>query len=175
MPLARTRSLFFLAFIACALIIGTVVYLQRVFDLTPCVLCVWQRWVFLICAALALAAAWHGPGPNGCRRYGALMLVLTLSGGAIAGTQVWLQTATPDELVPVIAAIERSLDALFLGHVVERLRFDTLLCAEINWSLFGMTLPEWSLLAFVGLALLALYPIFQSSGKVSGAESRAED
>jgi disulfide bond formation protein DsbB len=175
MPLARTRSLFFLAFIACALIIGTVVYLQRVFGLTPCVLCIWQRWGFLLCAAMSLAAALHAPGTAGCRCYGVLILLFALSGATLAGAQVWLQTATADELIPVIAAIERGLDFLFLGDLVDRLRLDAGMCAEINWSLFGISLPEWSLLAFVGLALLALYPLRRPSPRLSGAESRAED
>jgi disulfide bond formation protein DsbB len=175
MALARTRSLFFLAFIACALIIGAVVYLQRVFGLTPCVLCLWQRWVFVSCAVVCLAAAVHGPQAAGSRRYGALMLAVCLSGAAIAGGQVWLQTATAQELVEVMAAIERGLDFLSLNNLVDRLRFDTVLCAEINWSLFGISLPEWSLLAFVGLALLALCPIFQVPGSLSGAESRVGD
>lgn len=175
MPLARTRSLFFLTFIACASIIGTVVYLQRAFGLTPCVLCIWQRWGFLLCAAMSLAAALHAPGTTGSRRYGVLLLLLASSGATLAGAQVWLQTATADELIPVIATIERVLDFLFLGDLVDRLRLDASLCAEINWSLFGISLPEWSLLAFVGLALLALYPLRRASARLSGAESRAED
>lgn len=175
MPLARTRSLFFLAFIACVLIIGTVVYLQRAFGLMPCVLCIWQRWVFLFCAVLCLTAALHAPGPIGGRRYGAVMLLLTLSGATIAGLQVWLQTVTADQLVPVVAAFEHGLGFFSLNGSVDRLNFDAALCAEINWSLFGISLPEWSLLAFVGLTLLALYPLSRAYARLSGTESQIED
>jgi disulfide bond formation protein DsbB len=93
----------------------------------------------------------------------------------MAGAQVWLQTATDDELVPVIAAIEHGLDFVFPGNITDRLRIDAILCAEINWSLFGISLPEWSLLAFVGLALLAIYPLFRAPVRLSGAESRVGD
>lgn len=175
MPLARTRSLFFLAFIACVLIIGTVVYLQRAFGLIPCVLCLWQRWVFLFCAVLCFAAALHAPGPTGGRRYSAVMLLLTSSGATIAGAQVWLQTATVDQLVPVVAAFEHGLDFFSLNGGIDRLSFDAAVCAEINWSLFGISLPEWSLLAFVGLALLALYPLCRAYARPSGTGSQVED
>lgn len=66
---------------------------------------------------------------------------------------------------------------LSLDTCVDRLRSDALLCAEITWSLFGITLPEWSLLAFTGIALLPLYPLeriqplagWQKSGRVLNA------
>ena len=34
-------------------------------------------------------------------------------------------------------------------------------CAEVNWTLFGLSIPEWSLLAFVLLMALSLVKIFR--------------
>ena len=34
-------------------------------------------------------------------------------------------------------------------------------CAEVTWTLFGLSVPEWSLLAFVGMALFALFQLFR--------------
>jgi disulfide bond formation protein DsbB len=175
MHLARTRSLFFLAFIACALVIGGVVYLQRVFGLVPCVLCHWQRGALIACAAVCLAAGLHGPRDRGCRVYGGVLMVIALLGAGIAGGQVWLQTATVDELGPVLVWFEQLLDWLSQHSAVDRLRSDATLCAAITWSLFGISLPEWSLLAFVGLALLAAYPLLRGWGRSGSAESRVGD
>ncbi|MFJ4144466.1 disulfide bond formation protein B [Pseudomonas sp. NPDC089734] len=160
MHLARTRSLFFLAFIASSLIIGAAIYIQQAFGLSPCMLCLFQRAVIIGCAVLCLMATLHAPQEAGWRRYCWALLALAWLGGAGAGAQVWLQTASADELVPVMARYEYALNALSLDAWVNRLRGDAYLCAEINWSLFGITLPEWSLLAFVCLGLLALYPLF---------------
>lgn len=175
MQLAHTRSLFFLVFIACVLIIGGVVYLQRVFGLSPCVLCLWQRATFAASGLLALLAMLHSPGKTGCRTYSALILFMTLAGAGMAGGQVWLQTATSDDTVMVISHTEKLLDALSLNHLIDRLLSDAAFCAEISWSLFGISLPEWSLLGFVGLASVMLFALFRASGRASGAESRAED
>ncbi len=30
-------------------------------------------------------------------------------------------------------------------------------CAKVTWTLFGISIPEWSLLAFIGMILFSLY------------------
>lgn len=162
MYLARTRSLFFLVLIVCAMVIGTALYLQCVLGLAPCILCLWQRAAFAAIGLIALAAAWHSPGSVGCRIYAGLILLLTLLGAGIAGAQVWLQTATPDEAIAVMAFVEQVLALLTLHDLVDQLPGHTLMCAEISWTLFGISLPEWSLLAFVALALIMLWPLLKS-------------
>ena len=175
MHLARTRSLFFLAFIACASIIGSVVYLQRVIGLSPCLLCWLQRCAFIASGALSLIATIQAPGKSGSLWYASVLLLIALTGAAMAGGQVWLQTATADEVIPVIAWFERLFDWLAMHGLVNRLLSDAAFCAEITWSLFGISLPEWSLLAFVGLAMIALYALFRASSPLPTAESRARD
>ena len=175
MQLAHTRSLFFLVFIACAMIIGCVFYVQSAYGLSPCVLCLWQRAAFVGSGVLALIATLHAPGRTGCRAYSAAILLLMLAGASLAGFQVWLQTATVDDTIEVIAQGEWLLDALSLNQWIDRLYSDAAFCAEISWSLFGISLPEWSLLAFVGLAMVMLYALFRTTFRTSTAESRAED
>ncbi|MDB6051342.1 MAG: dsbB, partial [Pseudomonas sp.] len=34
-------------------------------------------------------------------------------------------------------------------------------CIEVTWTLFGMSLPEWSLLAFAGMIVFAAYQLLQ--------------
>ncbi|RMN32868.1 Disulfide bond formation protein B [Pseudomonas coronafaciens pv. zizaniae] len=87
-------------------------------------------------------------------------MLIALAGAGTAGAQVWLQTASADQLIPFIARLEYVLGLLSLDTCVDRLRHDAMLCAEVTWSLFGISLPEWSLLAFTGLVLLPLYPLF---------------
>lgn len=175
MQLAHTRSLFFLVFIACAAIIGAVVYLQRVSGLSPCVLCLWQRAAFIANGLVALIAMLHAPDRSGCRAYSSVILLIALLSATVAGGQVWLQTATADDTLKVIAWGERLLDALSIHSLVDRLHSDTAFCAEISWSLFGISLPEWSLLASVGLVLIMLYALFRATVGVSTTESRLKD
>ncbi len=175
MHLARARCLFFLVFIACASIIGSVVYLQRVVGVSPCPLCWLQRGALIAIAALGLIAAVHAPGRIGVRSYSILILLAALAGAAMAWGQVWLQTAMPDQVIPVIAWFERLLEMFSMSGVIDRLLGDAAFCAEVTWSLFGISLPEWSLLAFVALAVIALYGLFMATAPLPTTESRAGD
>jgi disulfide bond formation protein DsbB len=175
MCLACTRSLFLFAFIACALILGATFYLQMVVGLDPCLLCMIQRAAMAAAGALGLAATCHAPGIVGWRRYGMAMLLIAVFGAGVAGSQVWLQTATDDQLVPVVARFEAALSMLALDGWINRMGSEFRFCAEINWSLFSFSLPEWSLLAFVALMLLACYPVFAGLRGHRNAESRVRD
>ncbi|RRV09100.1 disulfide bond formation protein B [Pseudomonas sp. v388] len=175
MYLACTRSLFLFVSIACALIIGATFYLQRTFGLDPCLLCMLQRIAMIGCGLLGLSAAWHAPGIAGWRRYATSVLLIAAFGAAAAGSQVWLQTATHDQLVPIVARLETVLSALSLHTWLVRLDSEIVFCAEINWSLCGFTLPEWSLLAFTGIMALACYPLFKGSSGRRYTEGRAKD
>ncbi|CAM3300359.1 disulfide bond formation protein B [Pseudomonas floridensis] len=174
MHLARTRSLFFLAFLTCALIIAAVLYLQHSVGLEPCLLCLFQRAAMVSCGVLTLAAACHSPGAAGWIRYCVALLLIALVGAGLAGTQVWLQTASTEELIPLIASLERAFDSVSMAHLNDGLRGHAAFCAQVTWSLFGLSLPEWSLLAFVGLALLPLYPLLSELSLWISAEGRTE-
>lgn len=165
MHLARTRVLFLLAFIACALSLGAALWLQHGFNLEPCLFCRWQRVLLAIAGLICLIASFHGPAARGWRRYASCLLVTALLGAGVAGAQVWLQTSTPEQFLSVTTALERSLDNLALDAWGDVLLGESRLCVEINWSLFGISLPEWSLLCFTGLLLLALYPLSGPMGR----------
>jgi protein dithiol:quinone oxidoreductase len=34
-------------------------------------------------------------------------------------------------------------------------------CAEVNWTLFGMSIPEWSLLAFAAMLAFSLFQLLR--------------
>lgn len=129
-----------------------------------------QRALMLACAVICLTAALHGPEVSARRWYAALLLLMALAGAVTAAEQVWLQTASMDDLVPVIASVERGLDTLSLHPHIDQVYTEINQCAEINWSLFGMSLPEWSLLAFSALSLFALWPLCSGWRRVSSME-----
>ncbi|MDH0745886.1 disulfide bond formation protein B [Pseudomonas sp. GD03842] len=160
MHLARTRSLFFLAFLACALIVGVAVYLQHYLGSFPCPLCQAQRVLLSICSAACLIAALHAPGNTGWRVYSGLILAVSLTGAAVAARQVWLQGAPAENLDACAQNLLFLLDTQPWLKVFSLVIAGNAGCSEINWSLFGISLPEWSLLAFSGMTLFALYYLF---------------
>jgi disulfide bond formation protein DsbB len=53
------------------------------------------------------------------------------------------------------------MEALPFQEIVRQVLHGTADCAEVGWTLFGMSLPEWSLLAFVAMTLFALFQLLR--------------
>ncbi|KGF64166.1 disulfide bond formation protein B [Pseudomonas lutea] len=160
MQLARTRSLFSLAFLACASMVGAAVYLGFVIDAAPCPMCLIQRVLMALSATVCLFAALHAPGRRGWRVYAGILLLFSALGAGVAARQVWLQASPPENMAACLENLHYLLETQTYLKVLAMVLAGSAGCSEINWSLFGISLPEWSLLAFSGLCLFALYYLF---------------
>lgn len=163
MTQASPRLMFLLAFIASLLIMGGALYLEHVVGLEPCPLCIVQRVAVIVFGLVCLLAAVHGPALLGRRIYAVLTLLSAAGGAAIAGRQIWLQGVPADELPACLPSLDYMLEALPFQETLRLLLHGTADCAKISWTLFGMSIPEWSLLAFVGMLLFALYQLLRRS------------
>lgn len=161
MSQASPRLMFLLAFVASLLIMGGALYLEHVVGLEPCPLCVVQRIAVISFGLVCLLAAVHGPARLGRRIYAALALLSAAGGAAIAGRQIWLQGIPADELPACLPSLDYMLEALPFQETLRLLLHGTADCAKISWTLFGMSIPEWSLLAFIGMLLFALYQLLR--------------
>lgn len=161
MNLASPRSLFFLAFLACVAMLGTGFYLQYMIGLEPCPLCILQRIFFAGCGLFSLIAALHGRAP---RLYSVLILLCALGGAGTAGRQVWLQTLPPDQLPSCLPPLEYMMESMPYADIIWTMIHGSADCAEVSWTLLGMSIPEWSLLAFIGFALFAIVQFFRRRG-----------
>jgi disulfide bond formation protein DsbB len=158
MALAFPRNLFLLAFLGCLGLMGGALYLEHVVGLEPCPLCIVQRVCVILFALVCLVAAIHGPARLGQRLYAGLALLFALVG---AGRQIWLQSVPPDQLEACLPSLEFMLDALPLQEIVRLVFHGTAECAEVTWTLFGLSVPEWSLLAFIGMILFGLFQLLR--------------
>ncbi|MBB4862109.1 disulfide bond formation protein DsbB [Pseudomonas nitritireducens] len=161
MNLASPRSLFFLAFLACVAMLGTGFYLQYVVGLEPCPLCILQRIFFAGCGLFSLIATLHGRAP---RVYSLLILLSALGGAGTAGRQIWLQTLPPDQLPSCLPPLDFMLQSMPYTQILYTMFHGSADCAEITWTLLGMSIPEWSLLAFIAFALFAVVQFFRRRG-----------
>ncbi len=71
MQLPSSRLLFTFAFLGCAGIIATALYLEHVVGLVPCPLCYVQRVAVILFAVICVFAALHNPARLGQRIYAA--------------------------------------------------------------------------------------------------------
>jgi disulfide bond formation protein DsbB len=159
MSLACPRSLFFIVFIAGALALGVSYYLEYAVGLQPCGLCLLQRACLALLTGLCLMASVHGPGRLGGFVYWLLGLLCSLLGTFTAWRQVLLQTdpvyqfsACSPDLAEVFtrAPWQGFLQMMFQGAVD---------CPRIAWTLFDLSIPEWSLLFFVAVMIPAIYQL----------------
>lgn len=153
------RLTFFLIAAACASLLGVAVYMQEVMGLNPCYLCIVQR-VFVISAGvLALLAGLHNPGVLGQRIYSGLGALAALAGAGFAIRQLWLQSLPADQVPACGPPAEYLFDALPLADALAMLLRGDGNCAEVQWTLFGISIPGWTLMAFVVLAAVYVWQL----------------
>ncbi|HAF92597.1 MAG TPA: disulfide bond formation protein B [Pseudomonas sp.] len=155
MNLASPRSPFVLAFLACVLMIAAALYLEHVMGLAPCPLCIVQRICVIGFGVVCLLAAIHGPSATGRRLYAGFAALFALFGGATAIRQIWLQSIPADELPACLPSLEYMMEALPFQEIARLVLHGTAECAEVNWTMLGLSIPEWSLLGFIAMLAFA--------------------
>ncbi|WP_223415423.1 MULTISPECIES: disulfide bond formation protein B [unclassified Pseudomonas] len=161
MTLACSRSLFFMVFIAGALALGVSYYLEYAVGLKPCGLCLLQRFCLTILTGGCLMAAVHGPGRVGSFLYWLLGLLCSLAGTVTAWRQVLLQGDPVQQLSVCSLSLADPFASTPLVYVVQQMFKGTAECAQISWTLFDLSLPEWSLLFFIAMTILSVYQLLR--------------
>lgn len=145
------RIIFLLIFLGCVALIGYALYLQSMEGLLPCPLCVAQRIAYWCLGITALLAFLHDPQKMGRKIYSSLMLVFALLGATIAGRHAWL-IRYPESFECGISPEEAFLNALPIAEWWPTMFEANGDCADVSWQLLSLTIPDWSLVAFLLLA-----------------------
>jgi disulfide bond formation protein DsbB len=157
------RIWFFLGSLSCFSMLGIGAYLQFVENLEPCPLCISQRIAILLLGLLFLIAAIHNPAPKGIKIYSILGTLAALGGGSISARHVWIQHLPPNEVPECSPGLEYVFQNFPLADTIKLMLNGTGECAKVDWTLLGMSIPEWTLLAFLGLAALSLLQIWNKA------------
>lgn len=148
--------IFLLILLFCIGLLGYAQYLQHVENLLPCPLCVAQRVAFWLVGIIALLAFLHKPEIIGRRLYGFLIGMLALTGAVIAGRHAWL-IRYPESFECGISPEEAFLNSLPIAGWWPGMFEANGDCANVDWKFLSLTLPDWSLIAFITLGFLAVY------------------
>ena len=89
------------------------------------------------------------------------MIGLGRFGAATAGRQIWLQSVPADQLPSCLPSLEYMMDALPFQEIARLVLHGTAECAEVSWTLLGMSIPEWTLLAFIAMSLFCLWQMLR--------------
>lgn len=163
-PLAwpfRAQMLF--GAIVCAALIGYALYVEKHMLMMPCPLCILQRVAIIAIGLVGLVGALHGPKSAGGRRtYGVLAFLAAAAGAFVAGRHLWIQSLPPD-LVPTCNSmgIDYMFDAMPVLDVLRTILTGSGECAKVDWTLFGLSMPGWTLACFALLGVGALLAGFR--------------
>ena len=162
MTLPKSRLLFLLALMVCMALLGGALYMQYGLGLEPCPMCIMQRIVLMGVALVCLIAVLHGPKSKGYRNYGIAAFVLSGFGVALAARQLWLQSLPPEQVPECMPSVDYMMEVLPFMEVLSYMLKGTGDCAEVVWRFLGLSIPGWTLVAFIGFSLFALIEVFRS-------------
>ncbi len=137
-------------------LIGFALFLQYVMHQDPCPLCMVQRVVFIAMSVLFVIAMLHGPKRSGERVYAMLLVLLSLTGVAVASRHIWIQNLPKDQVPACGPGLDYMLDTMPLSNVLKQLMHGSGECAEKGWTFLTLGIPQWSLLCYLGLGVWAV-------------------
>ena len=157
------RTWFFLGFLSCFFMLAVGAYFQIVEEMEPCPLCISQRIAILITGVTFLIAALHNPATKGIQRYAILGAVFALTGSAISARHVWLQNLPTEEVPECSPGLSYIFENFPLSETFKLMLSGTGECADVLWTLFGISIPGWTFVAFIGLAGLSLFQLINKA------------
>jgi disulfide bond formation protein DsbB len=130
-------------------------FMEHAMGLSPCPLCMMQRIWLLLVGLMAYASLAHSP------RWGIYPLlggVCALIGSGFSLRQIYLQNLPKDEIPSCGPDLNYMIEAFPLSDVLAAMTSGTGDCAEVSWSLLGLSIPAW---LFAGFMLLIFGCVMQ--------------
>jgi len=154
----KTGSMALIAIASSAVVLGAALAFQYIGGLYPCVLCMYQRWAYVVAGGFALLAWILRKNPTVARLTLGASSLSFLTGTGIAGCHVgvekqwWEGTSEcQGDALDLSASIEDLTSQLMEQPIVR--------CDVVPWELFGVSMAGYNVIISLGLALLCLWTI----------------
>lgn len=112
---------------------------------------------------IALIGALHNPAPYKQRIYSALIGLSAMGGAGISGRQVYLQSLPEDQVPACGPTLPYLMEYFPLQDVLNAMFFGEGSCAEIKWQFIGISIPGWTLVAFLFVIAVCVWQIFRKA------------
>jgi disulfide bond formation protein DsbB len=146
----------------CAGMFAYGLYLQHVEGLDPCPMCIVQRYALALVGLWAAVWGWLRPlhtSTLGLRLGGAGLAVIAGFGAFTAARQSWLQWYPP-EVLSCGRDLYGMIESFPLRRVVPMVFSGRGDCSKIDWTFLGLTIANWSFLAFSAMLLVGVWLLF---------------
>ena len=160
----HVRLTFFIVFLGCASLILAALYMQHALEMAPCALCITQRIFVIGVGIVSLIACIHNPLPMARRIYSVIGLILAGIGGFFSYSHLALQHLPEDE-VPACAgfSLDYLIESFPFAQALELLLKGDGECAKVSFEFLTLSIPAWTLIAFVGLALIMIWQFLRKT------------
>lgn len=146
--------------VAAGLVATAILYFQQELGLEPCPMCILSRYCFIAIAAVALAAALHGPRGAILKAYAGAIALFAVAGIGISVRHSYLQHFPP-QLETCGTDLDFLINTLPLGQALPKIFQGTGSCSAVDWKMLGLSIPEWALVWFVVFGAAALWAAFR--------------
>ena len=158
-----SRTLYLYGLIICiASLAFAYFYLERVLYLDPCPLCILDRVVITALGVVFLIAFIHNPASLFKKIYGVVAIILCFVGIGLASRHIWLQNLPKDQVPECGPDLYFMLETLPFFDVIKKTITGSGSCADISWTFAGLTIPEQTLILFVGLLILSIIQVIRA-------------
>lgn len=157
--MSTRKTYFFLCVLTFMVVAGSFI-LQYGFKLQPCSLCIIDRALVILMLLIFSVAFVHNPQKVGKLIYSLLGFIVALGGIAVTARHLWL-LQLPADKVPECGP--------GFGYLIETMPFHQALavvfkgdgeCTKNVPYFLGLSLPLWTMVAFVLLAVASWSPLF---------------
>ena len=150
------KQLNIIASLSCFFIIIIGFGIEYLYDLKACPLCIAQRLIFFISAFLFALCAIVTKKKFIYKTLSSFNILLIFIGLALALRQTYLQLF-PSEFATCGVEFEYVIKNFPALDILNFLLKGSGNCQEIQWSLFGISIPMWSSLMFLALLTFTIY------------------
>lgn len=155
------RPMMLLGLLITGSMFASAMYMQHVMYLDPCPLCIVTRVIVLTLAILFLGALIINPATWGRRILGIMFTLASLSGVIVSSRHSWLQHFPPSSEGSCGPGLNYWMDNLPASEVIQNVFKGTAECSEVSWKFIGLSIPEWSLIMFLGFLFFSLRLLFK--------------
>lgn len=154
-----TRLFFLIGFGICTAFLGVAYFLQYGMGLEPCPLCILERITLFLTLIIFALAILHNPKKLGTRLYLMLSNISILMGLGVAIRHVYLQQLPLDKIPECGPGFDYLIKNFPLSEVLMLLFQGSGQCARVGARVLGLSLAQWTAVAFTSLFIWNLSPL----------------
>lgn len=129
------------------IVLVTAFYLENIFDLHPCPLCIMQRFcIFLI--GFFCFVGFGLKSLNRARLIAVIQTIIAILGLYFASRQIWLQSLPVDENQMCMPGLDALMHYFSPGIILKAFFWGSSECSEVSWRWLGLSMPELALIYF---------------------------